>query len=316
MIESETVAPPPPIWVVMPAKDCVEMTTQAVLDALAQSISTRVLLVDQGSSRASNDAFRQLAEHHHPRLLLWSHNPPLPCLSACWNRALDFVWSVGGTEALVTNNDVRLQHHMVEDLATIRHETEAWFVSGVGVREHEFDPAVRVPVELTRPDRGGLARIASPGGPDFSCYLISKVGHTQYRFDERFIPAFCEDLDAHRRYLLGGDGWRIFGANLPYLHYASGTVKSFSPEERQTFSRAYDACVATYARKWGGGPSKEGWIRPSDPTSATEIDVRTPTIHDVDRTYGAEGLRKYLMGLSPEAEVHYVNQSGADDAEA
>lgn len=290
--------PEKPVWVVMPAKDCVDMTCQAVEDALDQSVPTRVLLIDQGSSRASNDAFRELAERHHPRLLLWSHNPPLPCLSACWNRALDFVWSVGGTEALVTNNDVRLERHMVEDLTYILHETEAWFVSGVGVREGQFT-GERVAVTLTRPDRGGLAQLVDVGGPDFSCYLIAKAGHDTYRFDERYIPAFCEDLDAHRRYLLGGDGWRIFGANIPYLHIASGTVKSFSPEERAKFGKAYEACVATYARKWGGGPSKELWTRPSDPGSTAEVDVRTPTIHEIDKQYGWTGLQRYLRGQDP-----------------
>lgn len=322
-----------PTWVVIPAKDCVEMTTQAVLDCLSQSVPTRVLLVDQGSSRESNDAFRALAEQHHPRLLLWSHNPSLPCLSAAWNRALDFVWACGGTEALVVNNDVRLSPLTVATLHAVMLDTQAWFVSGVGVREGQFDATYIPNIAIARTDRAGDTRasrgawsVETPGGPDFSCFLIAKAGHDAYRFDERFIPAYCEDLDCHRRYLLGGDGWRIFGVNLPFLHYASGTTKSYTPEQRAKFGRQYEACVQTYARKWGGGPSKELWIytdcRPRDESAAytKDKDVRTPTLHQIDKQYGWPGLQRYLRGedpacapLAPLAPV--VTLEGADAAE-
>lgn len=314
---------PNPIWVVMPAHDCVEMTTQAVLDVLIQTVPTRVLLIDQGSSRASNDAFRLLAEQHHPRLLLWSHNPPLPCLSAAWNRALDFVWQVGGDRALVVNNDVRLTRVTVERLAEVMDRTEAWFVSGVGVREGQYDPDFIPNIPLSPAVRDDHSKPLSPGGPDFSCFLLAKAGHAKYRFDERFIPAYCEDLDMHRRYLLGGDGSRIFGVNLPFLHYASGTLKGMTPEDKARFQHKYDQVVAAYTRKWGGGPSKELWTRAEDPGSTAPrqaradgdmVDVRTPTIHEVDKTHGWVGLRAYLDGFDPDWAARQAAELAAADA--
>lgn len=172
------------LWAIVPALDLVDLTLQTCLDLLAQSIPVRVLLIDQGSSEESNDQFRQFAEQHHPRVLLWSFNPPLPSLSAAWNRGLAFAWSLGGEEALVVNSDVRLHPEMARVLSAIRLDQEALFVSGVGVTAEEFAAASEP--GWTFPGKGG---------PDFSCFLITKEGHQKYPFDEGFIPAFCVTPD-------------------------------------------------------------------------------------------------------------------------
>lgn len=245
------------------------MTLQAVEDCLAQTVPTRVLLIDQGASKADREAvdewIDQRADH---RVLCWHYNPPLPSLSACWNRALKFVWELGGTEALVVNNDVRLYQDTVEVLSKIRAVYEALFVSAVGVKESQFTPANPFDVEATG---------AQKGGPDFSCFLLSKKGHEKYPFDEGFVPCYVEDLDEHRRYMLGGDGSRIFSVNLPFLHYASGTIKAMTKEEKQTFDRGYQQVVARYTQLWGGGPNQETYCVKGDPTSAKE-GVTTPEL--------------------------------------
>src|SRR5436190_18004655 len=130
-----------PLWAIVPALDLVDLTLQTCLDLLAQSIPVRVLLIDQGSSEESNDQFRQFAEQHHPRVLLWSFNPPLPSLSAAWNRGLAFVWSLGGEEALVCNNDLRLHSDTARLLSKAMVQEHALFVSALGVDERGYEMA-------------------------------------------------------------------------------------------------------------------------------------------------------------------------------
>lgn len=247
----------PDLWAIVPALDLVDLTLQTCLDLLAQSSPTRVLLIDQGSSEASNDQFRLFAEHYHPRVLLWSFTVPLPSLSAAWNRGLRFVWEVGGTEALVVNSDVRLHPEMAAELRQVRQETGALFVSGVGVTGEQFQDFAMQAYELDHTQRGG---------PDFSCFLITKAGHEKYPFDEGFIPAFCEDLDMHRRYLLSGDGPRIFSINLPFHHIGGGSrTINQSDEARQRFERQAGVARAHYQAKWGGGPNQERFTKPFGP---------------------------------------------------
>lgn len=250
------------LWAIVPAIDLVEMTLQTCEDLLAQSIPVRVLLVDQGSSEASNDRFREFAEQHHPRVLLWSFNPALPSLSSVWNRGLEFVWATGGTEALVVNSDVRLHRETTLVLSGARLGYNALFVSAVGVGADQFDPSVEYEANaFTDKDTP-----VSFGGPDFSCFLISCEGHARYPFDEHFIPAFMEDCDAHRRYMLGGDGARIFSVNLPFHHIKGGSrTINQSEEARARFEKLAQIGRAHYQRKWGGPPNQETFVDPFGP---------------------------------------------------
>lgn len=88
----------------------------------------------------------------------------------------------------------------------------------------------------------------------------------------------CEDLDMHRRYLLGGDGDKIFSVNLPYLHLASQTLKSVSPEQRQRIEHQIETVSrAHYLRSWGGPVNAETYLRKGDPSSAvTDGTATTP----------------------------------------
>lgn len=253
-----------PIWILMPVLADAEKTEAALSDCLAQSVPTRVLVVNQGVDDVFRDRLERIAESTPDRVLVWSHQPPLPALAATWNRALDFVWAVGGEEALVVNNDVRLSRGTVWGLQTILRRARALFVSAVGVTAEQFDPQAETVVTTyfdAEEDRETTA--AMKGGPDFSCFLISKECHDRFRFDEGFIPAFCEDLDYHRRLMLAGEGARIFSVNLPYLHYASNTLKTFGEVEASRIraliekqSRAY------YAKKWGGPVNAETYLVP------------------------------------------------------
>lgn len=283
-------ATPQPTWVIMPFRNSPEMTLIAVGDALAQTVPTRVLLVDQGASQADReviDRFIEQREDH--RVLCWHFLPMLPSLSMVWNRGLAFVWELGGEEALVVNNDVRLHRQTVEVLRRTLAAEEALFVSCVGVRDGQFDPDCRYdPIAGTK--EGWLT--SSKGGPDYSCFLIAHAGHWTYPFDEGFIPAFREDLDSHRRYMLGGDGAKIFSVNVPFLHYASGTLKAYSPEERAKFNTANLANRAYYQHKWGGDVNEETYTVAFDAGSA-RAGVTTPELQ-----------RRVQAGAVGEAVLH------------
>lgn len=274
-------------WILMPVVDCWEYTGPAIRDCLAQDgVDPHVLVINNGSSDETRDHLEQWAERD-PRLHIWHHDPPLPSLAATWNLALRFVWAAGETEALVVNNDVRLHKDMYQMLLWVQAHEAAYFVSGVGVRPEQFDPtADYAQLPLGEPgtvDAEGAQRIRR-GGPDFSCFLISREGHERYPFDENFQPAYHEDNDLHRRMLLAGDGSKIFGVNLPFLHYGSRTINR-SPEVAQRFSKGFAHSRAYYQRKWGGGIGSETYRVPFDQDSV-EDGITTPELFAACREVG------------------------------
>lgn len=270
-----------PIYILMPILAHPEYTRAAISDCLAQSLPTRLLLINQGVDDAFRTELEQIAEQESDRVLLWSHQPPLPSLAATWNRALQFVWEAGGTEALVLNNDTRLSPHTVLGLSSVMGHTGALFVSAVGVKEDQFDiQAIPDDRWLTPPDAAGWAHPISPGGPDFSCFLISHECHDRFPFDELFTPAFCEDLDLHRRLMLAGEGARIFSVNLPFLHYGSQTLKTVP--NRSAIEAAINAGSRVYyRRKWNGDCNQETSYYPfgdlNNPEAAYPIPPCGPT---------------------------------------
>jgi hypothetical protein len=255
-------------------------TEAAIADVLAQTRPCRLLVINQGVDNAFRTRLERIAEDQ-PRVFLWSHQPPLPSLAATWNRALQFVWACGGHAALVVNNDVRLAPNTLAELDGVMGHTDALFVSAIGVGAKQFTPGQGVlPVMLSPPGTIDEARgvVLDRGGPDFSCFYISQNAHWKYPFDEDFVPAYCEDLDLHRRMMLADDGHRIFSVNVPFLHYGSGTLKGVDDKTRarieqqtRTISRAH------YVAKWGGPVNEERYRVPFDPASAID-GVTTPEL--------------------------------------
>lgn len=260
-------------WAIVPWLNSPEMTWQAVMDLLAQTLPTRVILVGQGVSTEDRawmdekiDVFRPVGP---PDVLPVYYQPALPSLSALWNRTLRMVWELGGESALVVNNDVRLHPQTYQYLQRVQQRERALFVSAVGVKEAGF--ALRDPkyvytdydfwdAHSDDPDRHG--QLLSRGGPDFSCFLITEDCHTRFPFDEAFIPAYHEDLDYHRRLMLECNGHRIFSVNLPFWHLASQTLNRSTPEQQARFRAQFDRCRQVYIEKWGGPPNQETFWTP------------------------------------------------------
>lgn len=247
----------------MPVKNAWEYTEPAIADCLAQTgiePAPRLLVVNNGSTPEVREALEHRAEREGDRLLVWHHDPPLPSLSSTWNAALDFVWRAGGEEALVVNNDVRLDPWTYATLRAGLLTSQALFVSAIGWDARRWMDTMFTDREAARDSD----MLQQRGGPDFSCFLIARACHEAFRFDEAIIPAYTEDLDMHRRLLLAGEGQRIFSVNLPYLHYGSRTVNSLSPEEQERFAQQVGQARAYYARKWGGPENHETFFSPFD----------------------------------------------------
>lgn len=295
-----------PTWIVIPILAHPAYTVAAISDCLAQSVPTRLLLINQGVDDAFRTQLEQIAEEYADRVFLWSHQPSLPSLSATWNRALDFVWESGGEEALVVNNDVRLHTDTVRVLRHVLLSAPALFVSAVGVTAEQFwqEPHAATIDTLISPtviNNVGIVPPAARGGPDFSCFLISKDCHEHFRFDESFIPAFCEDLDYHRRLLLAGMGTQIFGVNLPYLHYASATLKTVDEPTRTAINRSIESgSRAYYLKKWGGPVNQETFVLPFRQTE--DRDVTTPALQRMVQEGHSEQL--------PRVDVAWLMQQG------
>lgn len=243
-------------WAVVPTIGLAEMTIEACGDLLAQTLPTRVLIISNGSADPEHAKLEEFAAQNHPRVLLWNHNPALPTLDATWNRALEAVWATGADHCLVPNNDVRLHPAtyacLLEEL-----DKGNLFVSAVNAGDL-FDGAL--------PEVEYRANIGeNHGGPDFSCFLISKEGHQKYPFDPSLT--WAGDLDLHRRYMIGGDGDKIYSINARYLHLASQTIKRADPETQERLMRIADQHRQYYALKWGGAVNEEGWLYPWNETA-------------------------------------------------
>jgi hypothetical protein len=185
-----------------------------------------------------------------------------------------FVQGIGELGALVVNNDIRMHRYTAACLRDLAAHMSAYFVSGVGIGDEEtfeafaatdhprFDEIVwNVPGEDLH--GGQLA------GPDFSCFYLTVEGWETYPFDECFYPAYCEDVSYHRRLILGGDGRKIFGVNLPFLHKGSATINR-TTDEATRFAPKYRSCVETYTRMWGGPPNAERYRVPFEVASVGE----------------------------------------------
>lgn len=238
-------------WIIVPYIDNWLMTQATLTDALDQDVETRVLAIAQSYTDATRRAAEALAAVE-PRLINWFWDPMMPSLSGVWNRALDFVCSTGATDALVLNNDLRISPYTYQALKARLLGDNALFVSGIGVTQEQFEGSAPTVND-------------SKGGPDFSCFCISKECHEKFRFDEALTPCYCEDADLHRRVMLAGEGTRMYSIDLPYWHVdrGSGTLKSMTPERRAATEKAiFEGARAHYARKWGGGVNEERFFAP------------------------------------------------------
>ena len=265
--------------VVMPFLGQHQLTETALGDALQQlSGHADVLLINTGA------ADFPLPPNH--RVRLWHWDPSPPALSTVWNMALDYAWQSGYPDCMIWNNDVRVGSWIYSQLREYSQQLGLWFASPVNCRD--TDPEAwntSVPLGESR------------GGQDFSCFLMRPELHRRYRFDQRFQPAYFEDNDYVRRCWLGGDGGRLAGLPLPYLHLGSQTIAGMSDEARSRFQRRFEACRETYRQKWGGLPHEERRVTPDSTEDLNDVGTPGGWLGNVPRPAIVEQILQALEGI-------------------
>lgn len=246
-------------FIIIPFLDLASMTIQAGEDAAAQRMPQQplIMLMDNGSQPTETEKVSNWAMEQSGGVLL------LPCsgtLSRVWNRALNLCWKLGAEDALVMNNDARITSWTYETLRNVMRGgsgSDALFVSAVNVAEDQWLSYLAAVADFSefgqRMNRDPIS-YATRGGPDYSCFLISKDCHQRFPFDEQLT--YRNDIDHHRRIMLAGEGRRIFSIPLPYRHLASQTIHR-TPEAYAEHCRKDAEHEAYYFRKWGGGPNQE-----------------------------------------------------------
>ena len=197
-------------WVVMPVRNALYYTREAVPTMLAQDIGdVRMFVVNNSST----DGTVQYLASLHPDVQFVSYAPG-KSVAYSWNRGLEFVFSTGAPYALVVNNDVKLRPDTMRRLVA----DGGGFVTAVGVDDEAM--LAGEPSNGRRPH------------PDFSCFLIRReVWERVGPFNEAYEGGYGEDAEYHLR--MHRAGINAYCLDIPFLHYACGTLKLASEEERR-----------------------------------------------------------------------------------
>lgn len=231
----------PSIPVLIPYIDLWELTEQALLDVIVQDgVACTPLLLDNCSALIKT--VEESAEFYAFKSPYAEYLRMPGTVCKLWNAGLEVAFGAGAQVAAVVNNDVRLHPHTLSRLHACLTATDALFVSAVGVRDDTWKETPPAVVELLAAGRGG---------PDYSCFLITKECWERYPFDERFT--YFGDNDHYTRMKFEGNGSRIFRVNVPYLHYGSRTIHRSVQAEAEA-AVTFEAHRALYVKKWGGLP--------------------------------------------------------------
>lgn len=214
-------------WIVMPIYNCVHLTRDAIRSCLEQDIgSVRVLcVIDKGT-----DGVAAYLRTLHPQVQVIEM--PGCGVSKAWDVALAHVFDRGeAAAALVVNSDVRLRPDAYKRLL----DDGGLFVTCVGTSSGAKFPGGE-PSGQRRPH------------PDFSCFLMrrecwERVG----QFDEE-MRIYCSDGSYHLR--MHNAGITAYCLDLPFFHYASGTLKNAEPDDRERILKIAQADREAFRAKW------------------------------------------------------------------
>lgn len=234
------------IPIIIVARNGIALTKNAVRSALQQDVLTGVMVIDNCSSDGTSQWLRAKAKTEERLSYVtpsdqWS-------LAECWNTALRSFWEVGCDRALVINNDVVLRSDTVRMLDA----HGGPFVTCVSVDD--------------------MARLGTPGDrniddlranerehPDYSAWFIRKeVTDKNIWFDEDCYPAYCEDSFHH--VAMHQAGIRAVCIDLPFYHYAAGTLKNADPRDARIIRQGADRNRERFKARYGcypGGPGYE-----------------------------------------------------------
>jgi len=223
--------------VIIPTYNCFDLTVRCIDSVLAQDIPVSLLVIDNGSTDV------RLREY-----LLSAHlKGSLECLFLQRNEGVSKAWNIGlsaflnsgqAEHALILNNDLEIPPQYYRLLL----DTGEKFISGVncgtpnGIRYWERS--------TPKPE----AKYKIPH-PDFSAFLIRKECWDRVgSFDENMV-FYAQDCDYHVR--MNREGIWAGSINLEYYHYASGTLKQATDEEKEAIAAQADRDRDEFEKKYG-----------------------------------------------------------------
>lgn len=212
----------------MPIYNCRTLTERAVETCLQQDIGPAMVFC--GLDRA-DDGVAEYLRSLHPRVQ--AVNMRGQGVSAIWNGLLSHVFDrLRLPYALVVNSDVRLRPDAYKRLVA----DGGLFVTCVGTSSGAKFP-------------GGEPSGEKRPHPDFSCFLIRRECWERVGKFDAAMRIYTSDGDYHlRMHKAGVDAYCL---DLPFYHYASGTLKQADPTSRERILARAHLDREAFEAKWG-----------------------------------------------------------------
>lgn len=242
-------------WIVMPIYNQRALTRDAIASCLAQDIAAGVqvlCVIDRGDDGV---AHWLRAQGKSVQVV----EAPGCGVSKAWNLALSHVFeNIGAGHALVVNSDVRLRPDTYRRLV----DDGGLFVTCVGTSSGAKFPGGDPDPKRVRPH------------PDFSCFLIRRECWRDVGAFDANMRIYCSDGDYHLR--LNHAAIRAYCLDLPFWHYASGTLKQTDPDDRERILKIAQQDREAFRNKWGfemGGTEYYAAFGQKEETPASEPPV-------------------------------------------
>src|SRR5581483_1288038 len=177
---------------------------------------------------------------HEPESIHITKGKEPQSVAAAWNIGIEKAKELGCDYVLVTNTDIVLKSNAIDRLVAFAEK------ANIG------DTVMWTMAEYA--DLGQLEESPEDENfsehPHFSCYIV-KPHFFNYvgKFDENFIPAYCEDGDMHARLALANKKAVVYGG-ARFFHFGSRTIKSDHDLWNKN-SVTFPKCQEYFLNKWG-----------------------------------------------------------------
>jgi len=234
-------------WVLIPCHNNSALLIDGLESILAQTISVRIFAIDNASTDNTPFILNTLNNKH----VVVRFDPQLGVAGA-WNFGLNYLFNKEEVKhVLVVNQDVIIRPDTYAALI----KQNLGFVSAVsrGTKHGLEDQLDFSNMCSTRPN------------PDFSCFLVQKSCFERVgEFDETFYPAWFEDNDYHIR--AARAGIELYCIDFPFYHYAAGTMKNATEEERANYyNPGFLHSKQYFLDKWGVLPGTKEYENMCNP---------------------------------------------------
>lgn len=166
------------------------------------------------------------------------HSTGQQSVSQAWNKGIEEGSKAGCDYILAINTDIVFKSNAIDRLvnfAETHPEAVLWTMT---------ECRDSASLESCPEDESFLVQ------PNFSCFMVkSDFFRHVGKFDENFIPAYCEDGDMHARIELAGLKAYSYGG-AKFYHFGSKTIKS-DQELLNKNAQTYPKCQLYFLEKWG-----------------------------------------------------------------